>query len=184
MRLRILTVIGVLFIATTDLATAQEAVPPLQPPYPTAPPPLRWPMAVHPFGFGYDARRQTEDAVAALTVRGFFPIAAPAALAALIEPALDCLRRDRQDHACVQKAVSGITLEHHDPLPLVFVDGRLEGDTLSWTCVGQAQIVTVDFVLGDFFTPDLRARQTSRNRALACIERALGFDRTSEHKDL
>ncbi len=179
-----LTMIGVLFAAVPPVALAQDAVPPLQPPYPTAPPPQQWPMAVRPFGFGYDASRQTEDAVAALAVRGFFQIAMPAALTALTEPALDCLRRDRQDHTCVQTAVSGITFEHFDPLNLVFVDGRLEGDTLSWTCVGRARIVSVDFALQDFFTPDLKARQTSRNRALACIERALGFDRTSEHTDL
>lgn len=183
-RLKTLTMIGVLLAAIPSLAAAQEAVPPLQPPYPTAPPPQIWPMAVRPFGFGHDASRQTEDAVAALAVRGFFPVATPAALSALTEPALDCLRRDRQDHACVQTAVTGITFEHFDPVNLVFVDGRLEGDTLSWTCVGQARIVTVDFVLQEFFTPDLRARQTSRNRALACIERALGFDRTNEHADL
>lgn len=181
MHLKALTVIGLLFAASATLAAAQEAVPPLQPPYPTAPPPQRWPMAVHPFGFGYDARIQTEDAVAALAVRGFFPVATPAALT---EPALDCLRRDRQDYVCVQEAVTEIVFDHPATLPLVFVDGRLEGDTLSWTCIGQARIVTVDFVLDDFFTPDMRSRQASRNRALACIERALGFDRTNEHPDL
>ncbi|MBX3478405.1 MAG: hypothetical protein KF910_12395 [Brevundimonas sp.] len=182
--MNILTAIGVILAAVPNLAAAQEVVPPLQPPYPTAPPPQRWPMAVRSFGFGYEASRQTEDAITALTVRGFFPIAAPAELADLTEPALDCLRRDRQDYACIKQAVSGITFEHQDPLSLVFVDGRLEGDTLSWTCVGSARIVTVDFALEDFFSPDLRARQTSRNRALACIERALGFDRTREHTDL
>lgn len=181
MHLKALIVIIALFTASANLAAAQEAVPPLQPPYPTAPPPQRWPMAVHPFGFGYEARVQTEDAVAALAVRGFFPIAAPATLT---EPALDCLRRDRQDYSCVQQAVTGLTFERHDPLNLVFVEGRLEDDTLSWICIGQARIVTVDFALGDFFTADVRARQASRNRALACIERALGFDRTNEHPDL
>lgn len=184
MHLKTLAVICLLLVAAPSPAAAQQAVPPLQPPYPTAPPPQIWPMAVQPFGFDRDAARQTEDAIAALAVRGFIPIAAPDILAALTEPALDCLRRDRQDYACVQQAVTGIAWEHHDPLSLVFVDGRLDGETLSWTCVARAGIVTVDFALDDFFTPDVSARQTSRNRALACIERAMGFDRTREHRYL
>ena len=180
MRLRIILALLVLGIQPPP-AAAQEAVPPMQPPLPTAPPPMKWPMAVRPFGFDYHARLQTDDAVAALAVRGFFRIAAPDDLT---EPALDCLRRDREDHACIQPAVTGVTFEHHDPLPLVFVDGRLEDGVLSWTCVGRARIVAVDFALADFFTPDLPARQMARNRALACIERALGFDRDREHADL
>ena len=185
MRLKVLTATGILLAAIPNFTAAQEAVPPLQPPYPTAPPPPKWPMMVRPFGLGYDASRQTEDAVAALAVRGFIPVAAPTTLDPLKELVMDCLRRDRQDYTCVQNAVTEIVFEHPATLlPLVFVDGRLEDDTLSWTCIGQARIVTVNFVLQDFFTSNLRARQTSRNRALACIERALGLDRTSEHTDL
>lgn len=183
--LNVLSVISILIAALPSLAAAQEeAVPPLQPPYPTAPPPQTWPMAVRPFGFGHEASLYTEDAVAALAVRGFFQIATPSQLATMTEPALNCLRQDRQSYDCVQQAVSGASFRHIDTVNLVFVVGRLEGDTLSWTCVGHSRIVTVDFLLGDFFTPNLSARQTSRNRALACIERAVGLDRTSEHKGL
>lgn len=184
MQFKNLVMISVLLAAYPDFAVAQQGVPPLQPPHPTAPPPLRWPLAVYSSGLGDEAARQTEDAVAALTVRGFSQVAPPDALASLGEAALDCLRRDRQDYACVQQAVTGVRWQHHDPLPLVFVDGRLEGGSLFWTCVGRAGIVTVDFVPGDFFTPDLTGRQTSRNRAMACIERAMGFERTREHPAL
>ncbi|MGQ3315671.1 MAG: hypothetical protein ACT6TH_05050 [Brevundimonas sp.] len=163
------------------LALAQEAVPPLQPPYPTAPPPMKWPMAVMVRGIGYEARTQTEDAVAALTARGFYPVPVPYTL---FRPAEACLGGAQPDHDCARAALTGVTHETMTDVPLVLVEARLADDTLSWICIGRARTVTVSFGLADFFTPDLRARQTSRNLALACIERSLGLDRTTEHSNL
>jgi hypothetical protein len=184
MMARILTALvlgGVLAVSIPASVRAQETVPPLQPPYPTAPPPMRWPMAVMARGIGYEARTHTEDAVAALTARGFFPVPVPHEL---FNPAEACLRRDASDYACTQAALTGVAYAHMDPVSLVLVEARLEGEILSWTCIGPQRLVTVSFALGDFFTPDIAARQTARNRALACIERSLGFDRDREHSTL
>lgn len=178
--MRILTALVLASILSVP-AMAQEAVPPLQPPYPTAPPPMRWPMSVMTRGMGYEARTHAEDAVAALTARGFFPVPVPHEL---FNPAEACLRRDPADYACAQAALTGVAHAHMDPASLVVVEARLEGETLSWTCIGPQRLVTVSFALGDFFTPDIAARQSARNRALACIERSLGFDRDREHSTL
>lgn len=173
MKLRML-VLGVLAVlGATGAAFAQEPLPPLQPPLPLAPPAMILPMAPIIVANAFEARLAVEDVIAALDVRGFDSMPVDDSWA---RGSYACLNASSADFACVREDLARLPAEGQ-ALFAVVTHGRLDGETLVWTCVGREHIVTVDLALETFFSIDLKARNGVRNAALACMERAAGHDR-------
>jgi len=151
---------------------AQEALPPMQPPLPLAPPPPQEAIAPMIVSNSFEARVASEDVIAALKLRGFYELTADSSWSSA---SFACLASVPEDFWCAQNALVSLRDGGAEEAGrAVVLYGQLDGQSLAWTCIGVDRIVAVRIDLPEFFAVDVKVRNDMRNRALACLERAVG----------